>query len=270
MNNAGANNSTIGLAELAEELSRNGVVFLQTRCKPAVLETVRKVSRVRSREIRDALGANNIGIGSAAGYLEIVQRSPGRWDVPISFEHFGIDDNTAPWWPLITAILGVDAERAFSGVVSSDPGSPAQYWHTDSPHESFEHQPAHALNVLLALQDTSMLMGPTEFACGSHFLTNHLRNEALVLSKLIYQHADTSPETLVRDDRLELPKRIALEMTAGSCVVFDDRLMHRGLGNRSDVDRHIAYFSYRRKGYIGETHFESQQSLLDAAGNRPD
>ena len=52
-------------------------------------------------------------------------------------------------------------------------------------------------------------------------------------------------------------------LPAGSCIVFDDRVMHRGLGNRSDSIRHMAYFSYREKGYAENTHFEAQRSVFD-------
>ena len=90
----------------------------------------------------------------------------------------------------MASILGEDAEYSFSGVVSSEPGSPAQHWHTDSPHDSADHLQPHAVNVLLALHDVSMEMGPTECARGSHVLTNHLANSSLVLDELIYQHED--------------------------------------------------------------------------------
>ncbi len=55
-------------------------------------------------------------------------------------------------------------------------------------------------------------------------------------------------------------------MPAGSYVAFDDRLMHRGLGNRSDEKRYVAYFSYRKKGYVENTHFEAARSVFDTVG----
>jgi ectoine hydroxylase-related dioxygenase (phytanoyl-CoA dioxygenase family) len=110
-----------------------------------------------------------------------------------------------------------------------------------------------------------MAMGPTECARGSHFLTNHLSNPSLVIDELIYQHADTSPETLVEGTENPVPESYATAMAAGSCLVFDDRLLHRGLANQSDSTRHVAYFSYRRKGYSANTHFESQRSVFDVS-----
>lgn len=250
-------------AEQVQRLESDGFLLLPPVLDAKTLATLLAVSRERLQAMRSALGTKEIGIGSAAGYDEIVQRSPGRWDVPITPQQFGVEDRDLPWWGLISAILGEDAEHLFSGVVSSDPGSPAQYWHTDSPHDSREHLPAHAINVLVALHDIPLTMGPTECARGSHVLSNHLRNPSLVLKELIYQHEGTTPETLVGDTETEIPEACAQAMIAGSCLIFDDRLLHRGLGNQSDNTRHVAYFSYRQKGYTANTHFEATRSVVD-------
>ena len=248
----------------AKQLQSDGFVVLHQLLDKTAVSALLTVSRARSQAIQAALGSREIGIGSAAGYDEIVQRSPGRWDVPITPQHFGVVDRDMPWWGLVASVLGEDAEHAFSGVVSSDPGSPAQHWHTDSPHVAKKHLPAHAINVLVALHDVPLAMGPTECARGSHFLSNHLSNPSLVVNELIYQHEGTVPETLVGEGETEIPEACAESMVAGSCLIFDDRLLHRGLGNQSDSTRHVAYFSYRKKGYIENTHFESKRSLFDS------
>jgi hypothetical protein len=249
----------------AELLATDGFVLLHRLCDDEFLASVRTVATRHAAEMRAALGDRHIGIGSAAGYREIVQRSPGRWDVPIEARQFGREDRDMPWWPLVASVLGGDAEHSFSGVVTSEPGSPAQQWHTDSPHEVPEHVAPHALNVLVALHDLPKAMGPTECARGSHVLTNHLGNPSLVIERLIYQHEGTTPESLVAGTRHAVPERCASPMAAGSCLVFDDRLLHRGLANGSDAERHVAYFSYRKSGYTTNTHFESPRSLFDSA-----
>ncbi len=250
-------------AEQVQRLESDGFLLLPPVLDAETVATLLAVSRERLQAMRSALGTKDIGIGSAAGYDEIVQRSPGRWDVPIKPQEFGVVDQDLPWWGLISAILGEDAEHLFSGVVSSDPGSPAQYWHTDSPHDAKEHLPAHAINVMVALHDIPLAMGPTECARGSHFLSNHLSNPSLVLNELIYQHVGTTPEILVGDTETEIPEACAQAMVAGSCLIFDDRLLHRGLGNQSDNTRHVAYFSYRKKGYTANTHFEATRSVVE-------
>lgn len=228
-----------------------------------LLTQLLSVSKRKASAVRLALGEREIGIGSRAGFVEIVQRSPGRWDVPISSREFGVDDEALPWWPIIAAVLGNDAQHSFSGVVSSQANSPAQYWHTDSPHEAPEHIPAHAINVFVALHDIPLQMGPTECARGSHKLTNHLRNSSLQVDELIYQHESTAPQTLTQGINCPAPEGVAESMSAGSCLIFDDRLLHRGLANQSDEMRHVAYFAYRRSNYFVNTHFESQRSVYD-------
>ena len=253
------------ITRAAEQVTANGFVVLSSLCSPGFVKGILDIAKRRAGEVRGALGDREIGIGSAEGFDEIVQRSPGRWDIPISPGEFGVRDRDMPWWPLVASVLGDDAEHSFSGVVFSEPGSPAQHWHIDSPHEDARHRPAHALNVLVALLDISMEMGPTECARGSHVLTNHLRNPALVRNELIYQHATTTPQMLVKDTGEPPPECFATALPVGSCLVFDDRLLHRGLANRSDRTRHVAYFSYRRKGYSENTHFEAARSVFDSA-----
>ena len=247
---------------LTKQLETDGVVLMPELCSTEFLERVLAVSHQRIGEVQKALGTREIGIGSAAGYEEIVQRSPGRWDVPITPEQFGFDVTTLPWSRLVTAVLGSDAEHSFSGIVFSDPGSAAQCWHTDSLHLAAEHRAAHALNVMVALHDISMPMGPTEFAVGSHVLSNHLSNPSLERDELVYQHASTSPRSLVDNTASPVPESCASDLAAGSCLVFDDRILHRGLANQSDTTRYMAYFSYRCAGYSENTHFESRRSLF--------
>jgi ectoine hydroxylase-related dioxygenase (phytanoyl-CoA dioxygenase family) len=252
------------LADARQQLEEDGYLLAEDLCDPAFVAHLLEVSLRRSDQVMSALGTQSIGIGSAAGFDEVVQRSPGRWDIPISPDEFGVDERALPWWPLIAAVLGEDAEHSFSGVVYSDPGSPAQYWHIDSPHVSEDHLPAHALNVMIALHDTPLSMGPTELAKGSHRLTNHLQNPALVSDELVYQHETTAPAQLVVHTEQAVPQIFSSALTAGSCLIFDDRILHRGRGNTSNSRRSMVYFSYRHAGYSENTHFEAQRSVHDA------
>ena len=63
----------------------------------------------------------------------------------------------------------------------------------------------------------------------------------------------------------DVPEQISYPLTAGACLIFDDRILHRGLGNGSGSRRSIAYFSYRQSGYAENTHFESQRSIYTTA-----
>ena len=261
---AGGLASGAPLADAQRQLADDGFLLVEDLCDPDFVTQLFEVSASRSDRVMSALGAQSIGIGSAAGFDEVVQRSPGRWDIPISPGEFGVDEHALPWRPLIAAVLGDDAEHAFSGVVYSDPSSPAQHWHIDSPHVSEAHLPPHALNVMIALHDMPLSMGPTELAKGSHRLTNHLQNPALVSDELVYQRETTVPEQLVANPGQAVPEGFSSTLTAGSCLIFDDRILHRGLGNASTNRRTMVYFSYRQAGYRENTHFEAQRSIYNA------
>ena len=114
---------------------------------------------------------------------------------------------------------------------------------------------------MIALHDTPLAMGPTEIARGSHRLTNHLLNPALVSDELVYQHETTVPEQLVANTSQDTRGALFACIAAGSCLIFDDRILHRGLGNTSDRRRSMVYFSYRQAGYAENTHFEAQRSV---------
>lgn len=261
MNRTDAQDPGKSLHEAQRQLEEDGFMAVAGLCGPELVAHLLDVSLNRSREVMAALGTQTIGIGSANGFDEIVQRSPGRWDIPISPVEFGVDERALPWWPLIATMLGDDAEHAFSGVVCSEPGSPAQCWHIDSPHISADHLPPHALNVMVAVHDTPLAMGPTELAKGSHRLTNHLQNPTLVSNEMVYQHETTAPEQLVATASVAAPEGVTSALAAGSCLIFDDRILHRGLGNTSAGRRSMVYFSYRRAGYYENTHFEAQRSV---------
>ena len=264
MNNTDTQALGRSFADAQQQFEDDGYMVVARLCDPTLVAQLLEVSLHRSGKVMAVLGTQTIGIGSAAGFDEVVQRSPGRWDIPISPDEFGVEDRALPWWPLIAAILGEDAEHSFSGVVYSDPGSPAQCWHIDSPHLSADHLPAHALNVMIALHDTPLAMGPTELARGSHRLTNHLQNRALVRDKLVYQHEATLPEQLIANTEKAAPEGFSAALAAGSCLIFDDRILHRGLGNASTSRRSMVYFSYRQAGYRENTHFEAQRSIYNA------
>ena len=187
-------------------MAEGGFVLARGLVPARMLRSIDALMRSRAAAVMTALGDRPIGLGSVNGYDELVQRSHNRWDVPMTerdlTEVFGPRGSLAPevpWLGLVREALGPDATPSFCGVVFSDPGSPPQQWHIDSPHEAPEHRPAHAVNVLLALSDIPLSMGPTEVAPGTHVLTNHLRPERRWLSRddVLYQtELEYTPETL--------------------------------------------------------------------------
>jgi hypothetical protein len=267
----------MNLPLIHEEFAAEGVVLLRGLVPGSLLGTINGVVRARAARVMAALGDRPIGIGSRNGYRDLVQRSPGRFDVPMHEEDlkpiWGDQGSTAPdvpWLGLVRAVLGPHARPSFCGVVFSRPGSPAQQWHIDSPHEAAEARPAHAVNVLLALADIPLAAGPTEVARGTHLLTNHLQRPWLDRDNLLYQsEMEITPALLRQPAQLEdaATQPAAQAMAAGDCLIFDDRILHRGLANASQHERWVAYFSYLRPrpvlDGIADTHFEASRSLFD-------
>jgi len=269
--------NSMNMALCEEQFAAEGVTWVRGLVPGQLLVTINTVLRAHAGRVMAALGSRPIGIGSRNGYHELVQRSPGRFDVPLREQDlrpiWGEQGSTAPdvpWLGLVRAVLGPDARPSFCGVVFSRPGSPAQQWHIDSPHESAEARPAHAVNVLLALADIPLVAGPTEVARGTHLLTNHLQRPWLDRDTLVYQSESDVTPALLRQagqggDALEQPGVQA--MAAGDVLVFDDRILHRGLANDSDHERWVAYFSYLRPrpglDEVADTHFEASRSLFD-------
>ena len=99
------------LEQWVAAIEADGFVVSTVGCDQAMVDSILACSKTRITQVMDALGDREIGIGSAAGYDEIVQRSPGRWDLPISPQEFGVDERDFPWWPLVMRVLGEDVLR---------------------------------------------------------------------------------------------------------------------------------------------------------------
>jgi Phytanoyl-CoA dioxygenase (PhyH) len=259
------------------QFAADGVMLARGLVDGPLLRRINDLLRTRAALVMAALGSRPIGIGSRDGYHELVQRSPGRFDVPLTERDlaplWGTQGSTAaevPWIELVRAALGMDAAPSFCGVVFSRPGSPAQQWHIDSPHEAPEHLPAHAVNVLVALADIPLAAGPTEVAPGTHCMTNHLQRPWLDRDDLLYQTQTEITPAMLRGtgDHAHAPAQdsFARPMAAGDCLIFDDRILHRGLANASGQERWVAYFSYLRPRpglqHVADTHFEASRSLF--------
>ena len=67
--------------------------------------------------------------------------------------------------------------------------------------------------------------------------------------------------------KTKIDKKKRFNLNLGDALVFDDRILHRGLANHSGSDRWIAYFSYMRPrpnlSRVCDTHFESNTSVFD-------
>ena len=202
------------------------------------------------------------------GFYEIKIRNAGRYDLQLpelSSPDFSYLTSKAPWLPLVHAALGADAVCAHFGCMLSFPGSAMQPWHADGPHirgsgEESELAPiaapadgdagegaadegsatdagraapfvapVHALNVFVPLVDLTADKGPTEFVPGTQF-----------------------------DFDLKVASKV-ITVDAGSAILFDYRVKHRGLGNRSNVDRPLLYITYARPFWLDIHNFDRKR-----------
>ena len=176
----------------------------------SVMRTVK--ARDLSRELQD-------------GFDVLRERGRGRFDMELpAFEsptfEFLTSLQKAPWMPVVRSILGDDIVLIHKGCFLSMPGAEAQEYHQDGVHLTRQTQrPCHAINVFVPLVDLHNRNGPTEFCLGSHILGHEGYDR----------------------DFVEVPKP-----KAGTPVIFDYRLGHRGLGNSSQSCRPIVYCTYAR------------------------
>ena len=105
-------------------------------------------------------------------------------------------------------------------LIVATPGCTSQSWHADGGHVSLsQHEKCHVLNVFIPLVDVPLSMGPTELRPGTHY---HTRNLA--------------PMMLAAKARKSLRPPVCPELKIGDALVFDYRILHRGMANVSDVD----------------------------------
>ena len=88
--------SSLGTPSMASlcptAFAATGVARVRGLVAPPMLHQINTVMRSRADRVMSALGSREIGIGSAAGYHELVQRSHNRFDVPLD------EATIAPLW----------------------------------------------------------------------------------------------------------------------------------------------------------------------------
>ena len=106
--------------------------------------------------------------------------------------------------------------------------------------------------MFVPLVDLTLDNGVTEFCLGTHTDTG-------ISPEIVWQKQSW------RDQIGHTASPVAMTAPAGSVVLFDYRVLHRGLANRSGAERWLGYFSYARPrdvSAVDETHFEATRSLF--------
>lgn len=144
---------------------------------------------------------------------------------------------------IIKRLLGPDATLFELAALISDPGSARQNVHPDHACNSNDNKPL-VLTCFVALQPIESDMGPTVWIPQTHTQEMHDRFQRRRVEDVF---SSVSP----KDELLQtMPHVVGAPMPAGSCALFDSRLLHAGTANRSQSSRVLFYFSFQRRNAI--------------------
>jgi hypothetical protein len=248
-----------------DRFDQDGLVVLDERLPSSIVDRLREIactSLSASLARVEACTSGPLGLGMDEGFAEIVQRAPGRFDVVLEARELtmsGVPVEDAPWSAAVEGILGPEARLLYRGVLMARPGAAEQPWHADGEHlfPGFPvHLPTHCLNVFVPLVDLTVDNGATELCPGSHRQTG------------------TVVDPSRQDD--DLPARIGYRgssltplLAAGSVMLFDYRLVHRGLANRDLQMRPVFYLTYARPWFCDVRSFPERRLATDGATTPP-
>jgi hypothetical protein len=201
-----------------------------------------------------------LGQGVKHGFREIVMRSPGRYEISLLY-------STAPdcleslkqiLSPIVPPLLEATDWNEVSicnlSLVISTPGSSEQGWHADGGHVNLQkHLPCHVMNVFVPLHDLTFAMGPTEIRPGTHF---HTRNLA--------------PMMLAAACRKTLRRPVAPILATGDILIFDYRVLHRGLANKTMQNRNFLVLTVAKPWFKDILNFPKRSLEDPATGNGDD
>jgi cysteine desulfurase family protein (TIGR01976 family) len=187
-------------------------------------------------------------IGMDGGYAEIVQRAKGRYDMTYGMDELAhIHTAKKLWEPIIKEILVDDYHQLFTGLLMTEPGASEQLWHADGSHlfpDSQIYNPAHCVNVFVPLCDITTTNGPTEFCLGTQRATNSVDQDGIVWQDEGHKDAIgfSDEPTLLTYER-------------GTALIFDYRVLHRGLNHAGLERRPMLYFTYARTWFSDNLNF---------------
>jgi len=172
-----------------------------------------------------------------------------RLDLPL--ESPFVDDQilaNAKIVPLLDAVLGDDAKLEYFASNTSLPGTQYQHVHSDNASLFPGHQgtlPPHALVVNFPMVDFTMENGPLEIWPGTHRIPEHMRRSAVIETSA----AKANP--------------IPILLPAGSAIVRDIRMWHRGTPNHTAIPRPMFALVYFRPWYDATPRLTISRSVYE-------
>eukprot|EP01043_Picozoa_sp_COSAG02_P018008 COSAG02_NODE_829_length_16689_cov_16.659433_5_plen_1004_part_00 len=259
--------SESGLAAAHAQFEKHGVIGMFGVVPEAFLKhCVTDVDRCLSA-LETKLAEHGLGLHDKYDFEEVRHRPGGRVDSRYQVLDGPCGDpqmtQSKMLYPLLKKILNTDdPQLLWSGVVhafgaGTTPDPPHhQVWHRDGPSlfgpwsEAHFH-PSHCVNVFIPLVDITKENGPTDFFPGTH---HDPAFEALLPEVLQAERA-----------KEEHPNCVAPLLTAGSALVFDIRVLHRGRANFSPTNRPMLYYTFATPWYTDLHMFSEKKSLVMSA-----
>ena len=259
---------------LRENFQTNGYLIAADRSESRVSKTLVDSFRTKTNErieaILNAMRKNHshVNVGTDVfAYKEIGSRGKYRFDALFDKEKeeedalFRFAKSEAPWVHPVKEILRNDEDIDINiSIVWTEPNCIDQEWHCDGAHrgdqETYDeqtgalvkaHAEPYAVCVFMTLVDLDDTVGYTEFWPTSH------KNAGL----LGFGPAALSLGGVQSNQNAK----------AGDWVMYDYRLMHRGIGNKSkDVRSPILQFLYAIDGYKERKNYGTQSVFTPSSG----
>lgn len=259
---------------LRENFQTNGYLIAANRSESRVSKTLVDSFRTKTNErieaILNAMRKNHshVNVGTDVfAYKEIGSRGKYRFDALFDKEKeeedalFRFAKSEAPWVHPVKEILRDDEDIDINiSIVWTEPNCLDQEWHCDGAHrgdqETYDeqtgalvkaHAEPYAVCVFMTLVNLDDTVGYTEFWPTSH------KNAGL----LGFGPAALSLGGVQSNQNAK----------AGDWVMYDYRLMHRGIGNKSkDVRRPILQFLYAVDGYKERKNYGTESVFTPSSG----
>ena len=228
-----------------------GMVILERLFRPEFTEKVRVAQDKVVNRFLD--GVENDPSLTNSTWSE--QRSPGRYELlspmesPFTSEKLLRNPLLLPLMQRTLSTQRIEVDTHSS--VTSLGNTPAQHWHRDAGfiHSTVKDQlPPHGLVVFIPLVDVDVDMGPTMFLTGSHISCERNEQKEINLDNWVLEECPFVGPVV----RTPAPK--------GSAIIFDLRILHRGLANKKDLRRPQLYVTFFQEWYVDHVNFNAKQS----------